>query len=53
MQYDDYYKFFKAFFDGKDYVEIFEEGKKMRKALFDAEHHAAADAWYGGDDRSE
>lgn len=53
MTYDDYYNLFTVFFKGKEYNEIFEEGRKMRKALFAAEHQAAADAWYGngeGDD---
>lgn len=50
MEYEDYYKLFKKFFKGKDYVEIFEEGRKMRVALYDAEHQAAADAWYGNDE---
>ena len=50
MEYDDYYKFFREFFKGKDYTEIFEEGKTMRVALYDAEHHAAADSWYGNDE---
>ena len=47
MEYDDYYKMFRAFFKGKDYTEVFEEGRKMRVALYDAEHQAAADDWYG------
>ena len=53
MEYDEYYKLFKTFFRGKNFKEIFEEGSKMLKALFDAEQHAAADAWYGEDDRSK
>ena len=53
MEYDVYYKFFKEFFKGKSYEYIFEEGKKMEKALFAAKHEAAASDWYGidkGDD---
>lgn len=50
MEYDDYYKLFRTFFKGKDYTEIFEEGRKIRVALYDAEHQAAADAWYGNDE---
>lgn len=53
MEYDDYYKLFMVFFKGKDFRDIFKEGKKMRKALYDAEHQAAANDWYGngeGDD---
>lgn len=48
MEYDDYLKFFKAFFAGKTYSEIFEEGRVMLKALHEAEHQAAAEDWYGG-----
>lgn len=50
MTYEDYYKLFRTFFKGKDYTEIFEEGRKIRVALYDAEHQAAADAWYGNDE---
>ena len=31
----------------KDYMEVFEEGKKLKKAVEAAIQHAAVDKWFG------
>lgn len=47
MSYEEYYNIFRTYFRGlPTYKEIFEEGKKIEKALSDAKHQTAQEMWY-------
>ena len=51
--YDYYYGFFETHLreSCENFEEVFEEGKKMKKAIETATQHVAADKWYGAEER--
>lgn len=49
MKQAEYYDLVKRYlyYSCKDYDEVLEEGRKIKKAVEEAMHHAASDKWYG------
>jgi len=49
MTYEEYYDAFRQYLFNtcKDYAEVFDERKKLKKAVEAAIQHAAVDKWFG------
>ena len=49
MTYEEYYDALSQYLFNtcKDYMEVFDEGKKLKKAVEAAIQHAAVDKWFG------